>query len=339
MKKISLKKLPLITILVAVVLAIGLILFVGKYSKKTALSQLSFWSKEVTIESQNQDNDNDGLRDWEEDLYKTDPNNPDTDGDGYSDGEEINSGRNPLVKAPGDEVTFYPLPLGEKYNITKKALKDEQLEKLIESYLTQKDEYLKDHPELTNPTQFLTLTDKSTLQEMSQRAIYENFEDLMGNAESALSDLPEIFNIEIADKDIKINTDNSKQVIESYVSQASDFLNSEAFFFKEKTFQILMNTFRTKDPSELQDIIKLNDAKIEAIKELTVPSSWKEIHKEGLRIIILTRNIFVSLRDLEDDPLKALAAGEKLGGLFDDLSVLINKAIELAKSQGIQLNF
>jgi hypothetical protein len=53
----------------------------------------------------------------------------------------------------------------------------------------------------------------------------------------------------------------------------------------------------------------------------------------------LTRNIFVSLRDLEDDPLKALAAGEKLGGLFDDLSVLINKAIELAKSQGIQLNF
>ncbi len=42
------------------------------------------------------DSDNDGLPDWEEALYGTNPNNPDTDGDGTPDGEEIKEGRDPL---------------------------------------------------------------------------------------------------------------------------------------------------------------------------------------------------------------------------------------------------
>lgn len=48
------------------------------------------------------DSDHDGLPDWEEALYGTDPHNPDTDGDGTSDGAEVALGRNPLVKGPND---------------------------------------------------------------------------------------------------------------------------------------------------------------------------------------------------------------------------------------------
>ncbi|MDO8575322.1 MAG: hypothetical protein Q7R78_01305 [bacterium] len=44
------------------------------------------------------DSDNDGLKDWEENLWGTDPSNPDTDKDGTSDGKEISLGRNPLKK-------------------------------------------------------------------------------------------------------------------------------------------------------------------------------------------------------------------------------------------------
>lgn len=50
------------------------------------------------------DSDNDGLKDWEEELYKADPNNPDTDGDGTSDGDEVQEGRDPLVPGPNDKV-------------------------------------------------------------------------------------------------------------------------------------------------------------------------------------------------------------------------------------------
>ena len=48
------------------------------------------------------DSDNDGLPDWQEALYGTDPHNPDTDGDGTSDGKEVTLERNPLVKGPKD---------------------------------------------------------------------------------------------------------------------------------------------------------------------------------------------------------------------------------------------
>lgn len=51
------------------------------------------------------DEDEDGLLDWEESLWKTDVKNADTDGDGTVDGEEIQIGRDPLTPAPNDEIT------------------------------------------------------------------------------------------------------------------------------------------------------------------------------------------------------------------------------------------
>lgn len=51
------------------------------------------------------DSDSDGLKDWEEKLWGTDPNNPDTDGDGTIDSEEIAANRNPLKAGPNDFLT------------------------------------------------------------------------------------------------------------------------------------------------------------------------------------------------------------------------------------------
>lgn len=48
------------------------------------------------------DTDRDGLKDWEEILWKTDLHNPDTDKDGTDDNTEILAGRNPLVVGPND---------------------------------------------------------------------------------------------------------------------------------------------------------------------------------------------------------------------------------------------
>lgn len=42
------------------------------------------------------DTDEDGLSDFWEEIYETDPENPDTDGDGYSDGDEVANGFDPL---------------------------------------------------------------------------------------------------------------------------------------------------------------------------------------------------------------------------------------------------
>jgi len=59
---------------------------------------------EILIAAADQDSDNDGLKDWEESLRGTSPNNPDSDGDGTSDGEEVAQSRNPLIAGPDDAV-------------------------------------------------------------------------------------------------------------------------------------------------------------------------------------------------------------------------------------------
>jgi hypothetical protein len=51
------------------------------------------------------DSDEDGLKDWEEELWGTDPNNKDTDADGTNDGDEINQNRNPLKAGPNDVLS------------------------------------------------------------------------------------------------------------------------------------------------------------------------------------------------------------------------------------------
>ncbi len=50
------------------------------------------------------DSDRDGLKDWEEELWRTAPDKPDTDADGTNDAEEIKNGRNPLIAGPEDKL-------------------------------------------------------------------------------------------------------------------------------------------------------------------------------------------------------------------------------------------
>ena len=322
--KLPMKKLPLISILVAVFLAIGLILFIGTYSKK------GVFSRTALIESQDKDSDNDGLKDWEEELYKTSPYNPDTDGDGYLDGEEINSGHNPLVKAPGDDVFLYPLPLGEKYNITQHVFQNSTTP-LLNSYLLHKSEYLEDYPEITDPAQFLASVPQSVQRELINQAIYDNLSYVMENSREIFNQFSEIFDMTISDQEIKISQDNNKETIQIYLSKLSSLINSDDFFFQKNGVETISEIFETENFSKLNGIIKLNDVKIEQLKYLFVPSSLKETHKQALKIAILTRNIFISVRDIENDPIKAFLFAQKIDEVFDNWSNLLKRISDLIK--------
>jgi len=76
----------------------------GRIEETTSLTP-----EEKTVVSQklqelSVDSDNDGLKDWEEIIYRTDPKNSDTDGDGTNDGDEIQKNRDPLVQGPDDSL-------------------------------------------------------------------------------------------------------------------------------------------------------------------------------------------------------------------------------------------
>jgi len=337
MKLPSLKKLPIIPVLVATFLAIGLLLFVNAYSKRGAFSQLnSSGGREILIESQNIDSDNDGLKNWEEELYKTDYMNPDTDGDGYLDGEEINSGHNPLVKAPGDEQVIFPLPVGDKYNLTQKMFSD--IDVVLKSYITQKNQYINDHPEIQSTEDFMAQASPETLQEMLNRAILYNQEDWLGKAEIILAEMPEVFNIEISDNDINVSEDNSLDAIKIYANNLLAYLNSETFFFQEKNLLSIKDALSNNNLSLLDKVINDNNAEIEKLRTTEVPPSWKEVHKKTLKIAVTLRNIFVSLRGYESDPIKAMIAGNEFENVLSDWEKLTKEIADLNKSQNLNLS-
>ncbi|OGD66657.1 hypothetical protein A2Z61_00915, partial [Candidatus Campbellbacteria bacterium RIFCSPLOWO2_02_35_12] len=69
------------------------------------------------------DSDRDGLKDWEEALWGSDPHNPDTDGDRTPDGEEVVVGRNPIIAGPNDKL-YNTLALKKKEDDNKYPEKD-----------------------------------------------------------------------------------------------------------------------------------------------------------------------------------------------------------------------
>ncbi len=81
---------------------------------------------------QNIDSDGDGLYDWEEALWGTDPHNPDTSGDGMLDGEAVRQGRDPLVPGP-DNFLWQTRGIGTSTQLNELALSP--TEKLSRDFL------------------------------------------------------------------------------------------------------------------------------------------------------------------------------------------------------------
>ena len=90
-------------------------------------------SAEIAIK----DTDGDGLKDWEENLWGTDPHNPDTDGDGTSDNDEIKAGRNPTVKGPNDMLVsgVSPKTSSASGNVEGLSATDEFAQQFFANYL------------------------------------------------------------------------------------------------------------------------------------------------------------------------------------------------------------
>lgn len=97
-------------ILLIVVFSTAIVVY-SNYDRQSQEQTGEITTNKIAIDSQiNKENldidtDGDGLLDWEESLWGTDPNNPDTDGDGTNDYQEINENRDPLIPGPNDETT------------------------------------------------------------------------------------------------------------------------------------------------------------------------------------------------------------------------------------------
>jgi len=94
-------------ILTIIILSTGIITYSNYRDKNPNEEKGQIVAGQISVDSQinntNNDSDGDGLLDWEESLWGTDPLKYDTDDDGTSDKNEIDTNRDPLVAGPDDQ--------------------------------------------------------------------------------------------------------------------------------------------------------------------------------------------------------------------------------------------
>ena len=241
------------------------------------------------------DPDNDGLKNWEEKIHKTDARNPDTDGDGYLDGEEVASGYDPTIPAPGDALAGtdanQPRPLPQ--NLTN----------YLAQILTQKissgeiapaegDRPLADSDDPNMPVN----------QEIISEALYQ-----VGQNAKQYFVLRAIPDNEIIIDATTLGKDSRLRYIVA-IGSAMKYENASRLGIQEVV--MMKQTVDTGDTGNIE--IFINDYKetINALKAVKTPAELADLHKEQISIFELILQIMESVKNFRSDPAKAMAAVE-----------------------------
>jgi uncharacterized protein YqgV (UPF0045/DUF77 family) len=109
-------------------LVIGVTIYVNYYGPTDRNNQNAASTQNT---SNKQDTDKDGIPDWQEDLYGTNPQVADTDNDGTNDSEEIARGRDPLSDARDDSFSLVATSSNETNQNTKTNLTSQAANRLL----------------------------------------------------------------------------------------------------------------------------------------------------------------------------------------------------------------
>ncbi len=217
------------------------------------------------------DTDNDGLFDWEEALWNTDPKNPDTDANGVPDGRQVDAIRAQITAEQG---TASDLPPEE---------------------LTETDKLARDiYTSLAIASQGGELSEADSL-ELQQKIIEYIVRRVGGFREYGVVDLTV--------------RDNSPQNIAAYAEFLTD-LNSNYTATQDqlfKTVKDLAQNIATPDVTMALGTRYLNLA--EQIKEQPVPQKVAQQHADLTNAFIRLGTILQGVAAVEDDPLTAFVNG------------------------------
>ena len=254
----------------------------NKISYKTNNKEINSLVKYVFLNQSDKDTDGDGLKDWEENLWRTDINNKDTDGDGLSDGDEVKEGRNPLVKGPNDYIdkesfkkNFYKEDGNETANLGKE---------LISEYLSLKDfGYINDK----NKGEIIDYMVKDKLNEI------EKEQEKIKNY--TLDDL------NIIEKNDSVSLNNYLEEIKKILEEeGKDIPNSLA---------IVKDSLEKKDKeilNELNKNILMSENIIKRFLEIETPSNLKNEHLELINLVSKIENEVKSMKVIFEDPIKSM---------------------------------
>lgn len=244
-------------------------------------------------EKLNEDNDGDGLREWEEAVYKTNPENPDTDGDDASDGDEIKQNRNPLVKGPKDRVAP-----PEKEEVSPLSFKFEKGNTTQE--FTQK---------LMRDPNFLTAMENKGVG-ISESAINKYINELEIN--SVINTAKQVPILQL-----RVTQDENESAIQKYFDSFTDIYiqNYDAFrAVNGSDLVFLLKILETENYKELKklDLLAVAMENIAAnADKLQIPKNILWFHQKMTMLLREGAGELRIMSAMETDPLKAFAAIQK----------------------------
>ena len=224
------------------------------------------------------DTDGDGLKDWEESLWKTDPNNSDSDGDAVSDGDEIKAGRNPLAK--GDEPLKSSAPSLDDFALLDSAPPEPKT-------LTEK---------IAKNFSDIYIAGKNQGQDID--AIQQQILSSMDNTINAESKNPAVF---YSQKDITVSPDASSGAIKTYIETLEKIFTEE--FAKKNLRQnelaLLLESLTAfnADASKADEFKTFNayasgyERATERMQKVAVPAPYASYH-------VMLMNSFHNLADI-----------------------------------------
>jgi len=243
------------------------------------------------------DADEDGVPDWKELLWGTDPYNPDTDGDGISDGDEIAANVNPL-KA-GSE------PLATNVYVAPKALttSDAIARELFAQY-----SFLKEQEDF-DPDSI-----SGAIGDIIQRHTDEN------TASSAYTV-----------SDIRIATSDNEAVRIAYINSVTSALlqTSTVPEYELQTVSALLETNDAAHVATLQNNARIYRAVVIQLLTVSTPAAYVDVHLEFVNALNALASAVSALSTSYTDPYDMLiavdsfaAAEERVKNSFEDFTAL-----------------
>lgn len=274
----------------------------------------------VSVEDVSDDMDRDGLNDWEEKIYRTDPNNPDTDGDGYLDGEEVVSGYDPTQKAPDDKL----LNTNEENNGNLNEVKRPD-----PGNLSQMLNYLLVNQINTDPLAMIGIQDPASLEKIIEEAADKNVDEALQKASFGfLAEFIPPFQEE--NFEFQTTPENNLAAIQKYAGSIYDRSKNidlcPEISNNIDDLDIIKKFIETNNFEGANCMAKIYLQSYQAILKEPVPLDWMDIHKKMLYVFWSMHKVYHYLPEYENDPLKGVLVFKKfeetiksLQGLFEEM--------------------
>jgi hypothetical protein len=307
-------------ILLSIIIALGIIGLFIFFQKTKNNNSLTITNEKTEAKMQEfivLDSDNDGLKDWEEALWKTDPKKIDSDNDGTTDGDEVKLNRNPLVKNTAKEGQV-PSDQADMEIIAANKKADEEFAKLSET----------DKLSRTFFSQYLASKSAggADLSETNKQIILDTAIDM-----TETTSIKKYYS-----SDIKITNDFSTTSIKNYGNNLGQaFFTGTAVEKVYNEMETLMKASDTNDEKVLADldpIIESYNNTIAKMLLISVPQEIVYTHLNLLNDLLSLKTSLEEMKKLFSDPVLAI------GGIDRYQTAVINLKKDLPAIKNYFIN-